>query len=84
MYRIAWTRKAQKQLLTIARAHRKSIVDAVEGLAQWPGCQNVRNLVNRDGYRLRVGRYRVLFTVHEGECHIIQVEEVKKRDERTY
>lgn len=34
-------------------------------------------------YRLRVGRYRVLFNCEE-EIKIIRIEEVKKRDERTY
>jgi mRNA-degrading endonuclease RelE of RelBE toxin-antitoxin system len=32
---------------------------------------------------LRVGRYRVFFNVHE-QIEIVMVEEVKKRDERTY
>jgi len=35
------------------------------------------------GYRLRVGQYRVLFdwTV---EIRIVEIHEVRKRDERTY
>lgn len=44
----------------------------------------VKALVNHDfAYRLRVGDYRVLFNVHE-QIEIISIEEVKKRDERTY
>ncbi len=34
-------------------------------------------------YRLRVGRYRVLFDVETG-LQVVSVEEVRKRDERTY
>jgi mRNA-degrading endonuclease RelE of RelBE toxin-antitoxin system len=34
-------------------------------------------------YRLRVGRYRVFFDFHS-TVRIIRIEEVKKRDERTY
>jgi hypothetical protein len=35
------------------------------------------------GYRLRVGNYRVLFNVLE-TVEVVNIEEVKKRDERTY
>ncbi len=34
-------------------------------------------------YRLRVGRYRVLFN-YDGEIKIVAIMEVKKRDEQTY
>ena len=56
-------------------------------LAANQGFRSVRassDLVNhRNEYRLRVGRYRVLFDVHT-EITIISIEEVRKRDERTY
>ncbi|MFZ5812174.1 MAG: type II toxin-antitoxin system RelE family toxin [Thermodesulfobacteriota bacterium] len=55
------------------------------GLAAWPACRNVKALSGRDDYRLRVGRYKVIFTVNTGgEPVVVRVEEVKKRDERTY
>lgn len=62
----------------------KAILLAMQQLVHWPNCRNVKALTGRGGHRLRVGRYRVLFTIHEGEVRIIQIEEVKKRDERTY
>lgn len=46
--------------------------------------RNVKTLTNHEyGYRLRVGNYRVFFEF-EGSVRIITIEEVKKRDERTY
>ena len=84
MTRIEWTRKAMKQAARIDHARFVEIRRAVDGLVRWPDCRNVKALQGRAGYRLRVGRYRVLFTVHEGAVRIIRVEEVKKRDERTY
>jgi mRNA-degrading endonuclease RelE of RelBE toxin-antitoxin system len=36
-----------------------------------------------DVYRLRVGRYRVIFGFYE-RIQIVEIQEVKKRDERTY
>ncbi len=83
MYAIEWKRKALKQLKRIEYEHQKQIVLAVRNLQQWPDCKDVKPLVNRSGYRLRVGRYRILFEV-ETQLQIIAIEEVKKRDDRTY
>lgn len=82
MNRIKWHKRAKKQLRRIGdlKAQNK-IYDAVEGLMSFPICQNVKKLTNREDYRLRVGRYRIIFTV---DLKIISIEEVKKRDERTY
>ena len=49
-----------------------------------PDCQGVKALTDhRYGCRLRVGRYRVLFD-YDGEVRIVEIQEVKKRDGRTY
>ena len=82
---INWTKKARKQLEPLPRLDVERIIDAVESLAKWPDAANVKALSGRDDYRLRVGRYRVLFTVTPGgEVTVILIEEVKKRDEHTY
>lgn len=49
-----------------------------------PACQNVKALTHHEyGYRLRIGNFRVLFD-WSGEIKIVEIQEVKKRDERTY
>lgn len=84
MYRIQWKRKAQKQLLKITSRHAEQIAEAVDSLAAFPECSNVKALTNHAyGYRLRVGRYRVFFNA-DTTVEIVAIEEVKKRDERTY
>jgi len=83
MYSIEWTRRALKQLKRIQLQYQRQIVLAVRDLQHWPDCKNIKALHNRPGYRLRVGRYRVLFDV-EDDLRIIEIEEVKKRDNRTY
>jgi len=85
MTSVQWSRKAEKQLRAIDRTQARAILMATRKLADWPDCRNVKALVDRPGYRLRVGRYRVLFVV-DAEQHpvVVQIQEVKKRDERTY
>jgi mRNA-degrading endonuclease RelE of RelBE toxin-antitoxin system len=83
MYSIEWTRRALKQLKRIQSRRQKQIVVAVRDLQNWPDCRNVKALINQPGYRLRVGSYRILFDV-EVELRVVEIEEVKKRDDRTY
>jgi hypothetical protein len=46
--------------------------------------QGVIHLTNHEHeYRLRVGSYRVLFN-WDGTIKVVEIEEVRKRDERTY
>lgn len=85
MFKIYWKPKAIRQLEKIKdQGMQSKIFDAVDTLIDFPSCKNIKMLKNhKHAYRLRVGRYRVLFDIN----HIIQIvniEEVKKRDEHTY
>ena len=81
---VEWTRRATKQWLALPLPDRARIAAAVDGLEAWPACRGIKALSGRDGYRLRVGRFRVLFTVRRGAPVVVRIEEVKKRNERTY
>ncbi len=84
MYDVLWEKKAFKQLMAIEYAQRTTITYAVARLQNWPACSGVKRLAGHQyAYRLRVGRYRVLFDV-EAAVRIIRIEEVRKRDEHTY
>ena len=85
MTSIFWQPKALRQLRKIepkANTQIRSVV--TEELADLSIARNVKALTNHDyDYRLRVGNYRVFFNF-DGSIHIVTVEEVRKRDERTY
>ena len=85
MYNIDWKPKARKQLFKIKDiAARERIVDAVDTLVVFPNCRAVKRLENHQHeYRLRAGSYRVLFDARTS-IRIIEIQEVKKRDEHTY
>ena len=85
MYEVIWKPKARKQLKKIGdRSEMRIIGIAVMQLASFPSCPGVKRLENHKyDYRLRAGRYRVLFDVQD-MVRIIEIQEVKKRDERTY
>ena len=85
MKEIAWQPRARKQLKKVGDAKTISaIIDAVETLSDFPNVDGVKALVNhRCTHRLRVGNYRVLFNALD-IVDIISIEEVRKRNERTY
>ena len=85
MNSIFWQPKALRQLRKVEPRAGSQIRSAVtEELADLSAARNVKVLTSHAyDYRLRVGNYRVFFNF-DGAVHIVTVEEVKKRDERTY
>lgn len=85
MNSINWQPKALRQLRKIDASAGKQIRTAVTAeLADLSKARNVKALTNHEyGYRLRVGNYRVFFEF-DGAVHIVTIEEVRKRNERTY
>ncbi len=85
MNRIIWKLRATRQLMKLDKSAQITIRDNVENkLPVFPDCVSVKKLTDHKySYRLRVGNYRVFFEF-DGEIRIIEIEEVKKRDEHTY
>ena len=85
MYEIEWQPKAYRQLKKIKeRETLAAIKAAVFDLDNWPECRNVKAMKNHEsGYRLRVGKWRILFEAQD-RIRVIMIQEVKKRDEQTY
>jgi len=80
--RISISAKAIKQLRKLPVNTRRRIGSAIRELENWPDVRNVKALQGIKGYRLRTGRYRVLFDVDENGK--ILVAEVLIRNETTY
>ena len=78
---IYFTGQYIRNIKKLPRDAQKSVHSAVKILHNWPQVSNIKAMVNQPGYRLRVGRYRVMFEI-EGEK--IVVTDVKIRNERTY
>lgn len=80
-YKVVLVPKARKQLLKTGE-DRASILSKLKLLENWPDTAlDIKALKSRHDYRLRVGRWRVLFLIH---AEYILVTEVKKRDDNTY
>ena len=60
-YSITISKQAKKQLRDIPRKDQLRITGAIELLADNPIPPKALKLTNRDGYRLRVGNYRIIY-----------------------
>ena len=85
MFIIQWLPKAVRQFKKIKDPHiRTTIAFKVNTLENFPHCGDIKMLKNHTiDYRLRVGRYRILFKV-SSTIKIIHIAEVAKRDDQTY
>ncbi|MBL4901286.1 MAG: type II toxin-antitoxin system RelE/ParE family toxin [Desulfocapsa sp.] len=79
---IKWKTKALRQLRKIKnRQGQQKIHKEIGTLVKFPHCENVKKIKTTEMHRLRIGRWRVIFT---DSLEIITIKEVKPRNERTY
>lgn len=72
MYKVFIKRSAQKALSRIGNEQRDAIIKKIKGLEENPRPGQSKKLKGRDAYRLRIGRYRVIYEI-EGEKLIVLV-----------
>ena len=77
MYRIAFTNTAHTQLGKLERDTASRIADALERIRVRPKRFCTR-LVGSPYYRLRVGDYRVIVDIYEGELIVLVIEVVHR------
>ena len=80
MYRIEFRRKAIKDLHRLSRQDQRRIADAIDQLAKNPRPPGSTQLRNRDGWRIRVGTYRVLYTIEDERLLVLVVKIGHRRE----
>jgi mRNA interferase RelE/StbE len=65
MYQLVIDRYAQKQLSKISPPYFNRIVKAINELAAEPRPSGYKKLKGRSGYRIRIGDYRVIYTIED-------------------
>ena len=73
IYEIEFRPAALRELREIDRSTQPRIRGAIALLAQDPRPPASRQLRGRDGYRLRVGDYRIIYTIDDGVLLIVVV-----------
>jgi len=66
-----------RQLRKLPKQDIQRIIKEVEKLKDFPDVVNVKALKARKDYRLRIGRYRVIFEIREHTVYVTQVTDRK-------
>jgi len=81
MYKITFSKQADKALRRMPRNAAIIIAKKIKELAESPKrMRNVKKLTDHPGYRMRVGDWRVVYTVKEKEV-LIHIVKIKSRGE---
>lgn len=81
-YQVIVTKRAEKDLQAIAQPFQKAIRDAIAELATTPRPNGVVKLAARKNeWRIRVGTYRVIYTIEDGQTLVVEVIRVGHRRE---
>ena len=78
MYELQYKKKAIKALSTINEPFYSNIMQAIDDLVGNPKPYEYKKLKGRDGYRIRVGTYRVIYEIFDQNL-IIEIVNVGSR-----
>ena len=80
-YELEISRTAKKQLLQIPQSDRARVVEAMQWLATAPYPKGARKLRGYDDvFRIRVGRYRVLYSVLDATVVVVVLKVGQRKD----
>ena len=65
MYELQYKKKAIKALAKINDPYYTAIIEAIDALAENPRPHGYKKLTGRNGYRIRVGTYRILYDIFD-------------------
>jgi mRNA interferase RelE/StbE len=77
------SRSVRKELEELDDETFLRIAAAIHHLRENPRPAGVKKLIGQDAYRIRIGDYRILYTVDD-KTREVRIEAIRKRDERTY
>lgn len=71
MYELVYSDTALKQLRKLDKPLQSRIISAIERLRIRPESCDIKKLVGIQGFRFRVGDYRVIFDIEEQQVRIL-------------
>ncbi|MEK6826002.1 MAG: type II toxin-antitoxin system RelE/ParE family toxin [Nanoarchaeota archaeon] len=72
-FKIVWDEKAYDSLNKLEPTISRRILKKVDGLSENPFSKDIKKLKGSDDFRLRVGDYRVIFSIESNVIQILKV-----------
>ena len=82
-YTIIIEKKAQKEAEPIPAKNRAAIDKAISSLSFNPSPVGSKKLTDKEGYRIRIGSYRVLYMI-DHKTKLVVIYRIKIRSKHTY
>jgi mRNA interferase RelE/StbE len=79
-YSLFFKKSVQKDLDGISKKDLRKILSRIKALAENPRPQGCEKLTGQNRYRLRQGRYRILYSVQEDELAVTIVKVGHRKD----
>ena len=79
-YKIYFKKSVEKDLIGIPKKDLKKILDRIELLAENPRPPGCEKLAGQQRYRLRQGRYRILYSIQDDELTVWVVRVGHRKD----
>ena len=80
MYQVVIEKRAQKELSKIPPPDYTKVTVALKGLAVNPRPHGYKKLKGRPGYRIRIGDYRVIYSIQDNILTVFILEIGNRRD----
>jgi mRNA interferase RelE/StbE len=72
-YKVFIEKLAQKELLNIPKNDQNRIIEAIQALSKNPRPHHVKKLSGREAWRIRVGKYRIIYEIDDGKLTILVI-----------
>lgn len=79
-YKLFFKKSVQKDLNAIPKEDVRRILKRIKGLAEDPRPAGCEKLTGQERYRLRQGRYRILYSIQEDELTVWVVKVGHRKD----
>ncbi len=83
MYKIIIDRKAEKEAENIPLKYRFAIDEEILSLASNPRPYGSKKLTEKEGYRIRAGDYRILYSIDD-RAKVVVIYRIKIKSKTTY
>lgn len=80
MYSITIEKHALKHLQKIPKSDQNNIITEIQNLAFHQRPIGSKKLTGREGWRLRVGRYRIIYEIYDTTCLILVIDIGHRKD----
>jgi mRNA interferase RelE/StbE len=80
VYKVHFKTSVEKDFATIPKKDLKKILKRIEGLAENPRPWGCEKLTGQERYRLRQGRYRIVYSIQDDELTVWVVKVRHRKD----